>query len=232
VPRAEFLYDGNRLQHLVISISPERLEPYLQMAGNDVRYAIALYEWNTKVSEALYGVTQGLEVALRNSFHRTLSAAFAQEDWYEAAPLLPDQRTQVEQAKRRILSGRGTLTPGKVVAELMFGFWTSLAGTSYAQSLWDRHLKNAFGKRLGRKEVAHRLQIIRFLRNRVAHHESIIGKPGFPRELRRDFEQILEATEWVCSTTADWISHTCTFELHYSARPASLTAMESETLAR
>lgn len=221
MPRAEFLYNVSGLQLLVVSISPERLEPYLQIAGGDIRYAIALYEWNTKVSEALYGVTQGLEVALRNAFHRALCTAFAREDWYEVASLETDQRTQVDQAKQRIRSDGRTVTPGRVVAELMFGFWTALTGRAYAQSLWDRHLNRAFRRRLGRKDVAQRLKIIRFLRNRVAHHESIIGKPGSPRDLRQDFEQILEATDWICSTTADWISQTCSFEVHYSARPAS-----------
>src|SRR5207249_10452364 len=38
---------------------------------------------------------------------------------------------------------RGTLF-FREIAELMFGFWTSLAGTDYAQTLWDRCLHKAF----------------------------------------------------------------------------------------
>jgi hypothetical protein len=185
------------------SLSVERLAPYLAMSTNDRRYAIALYEWNTKVSESLYGVMQGLEVTLRNSFHRVLATAYGKDDWYEVAPLLQNQKKQIQEAKPRILTDSRVVTPGRIVAELMFGFWTTLVGTDYAQTLWDKHLNNAFpAAKLSRKVVASRLQKIRFLRNRVAHHESIIGKLGKERNLQEDLGQILECLGWICPTTA------------------------------
>jgi hypothetical protein len=102
----------------------------------------------------------------------------------------------------------------------MFGFWTSLVGTDYAQTLWDKHLYLAFrATKVGRKTVAKRLKKVRFLRNRIAHHESIIGKRGYERNLKQDVSEIIETTSWICPITAQWIAHTSSFELNYAKRP-------------
>jgi hypothetical protein len=219
--KQSFIYDESELKLLERSLSAERLGPYLQMAKGDRRYAIALYEWNTKVSEALYGVTQGLEVALRNSFHEVLTAAYNRDDWYEVAPLLSEQIKQVGAAKSRIIGDGRVLTSGRVVAELMFGFWTALCGKAYAQQLWDQHLHKAFRTaRVGRKAAAKRLAKIRFLRNRVAHHECIIGRLDNERNLRQDCREIFEALGWICDSTARWVASTSSFDQHYAVRPA------------
>ncbi len=223
----DFTYDEADLSLLERSISAERLTPYLAMAHSDSRYAIALYEWNTKVSEALYGVMQGLEVSLRNALHEVMTEAYAREDWYEIAPLLPEQVEQVRVAKARIVSAGRQVAPGRVVAELMFGFWTALTGTAYAQPLWDKHLYKAFRtKRVGRKTAAKRLHKIRALRNRVAHHECVIGKLGKERNLRKDCQEIFEALGWICDSTARWIVCTSSFHQHYCSKP---TDPKSET---
>lgn len=215
-----FLYDEVSLKLLRRSISTERLAPYEELADNNAAYAIYLYEWNTRVSESLYGIIQGFEVALRNAIHEVMSEHYKSEDWYETAPLLAEQRAQIEQAKKRIAKDGRSVTPGRFVAELMFGFWTALAGTDYAQSLWDKSLYRAFrGVRVGRKQAAERLKKIRFLRNRVAHHESIIGRIGHERDLRQDTKEILEAIGWICPTTAIWVAHTTSFDEQYAKRP-------------
>jgi len=216
----KFSYDADSLIALEKSISTERLTPYLALANGDRKYAILLYEWNTKLSEALYSINQGFEVTLRNAIHERMTMAFGSDRWYDCAPLQEEQAYQVQQAKQRIRHDGREITPGRVVAELMFGFWTSLAGTAYAQSLWDKHLHLVFReKRVGRKIVAKRLQKIRLLRNRVAHHESIIGKVGMERNLQQDVAEIIEATAWICRTTAKWITCNNTFDQHHENRP-------------
>jgi hypothetical protein len=225
VKNGAFIYDAVNLAKLERSISTERLGPYLELAENNRPYAIALYEWNTRVSEALYSIIQGLEVTLRNAIHEVLSEAYGRSDWYEVSPLLEEQRRQIQQAKGRVISDGRDLTPGRVVAELMFGFWTSLSGTDYAQSLWDTTLRKAFREaRVGRKAVAKRLKKIRFLRNRVAHHESIIGRLNNERDLRKDTREIFELLSWICSTTAQWVAHTSSFDVNYEKRPVNPNA--------
>lgn len=218
--QGQFQYDEKTLASLERSVSLERLQPYLDLADGDRVYALRLYEWNTKISEALYSILQGFEVTLRNSMHEVLSIAFGRPDWYDAAPLRPMEQQRVEEARRRIIDDGRLVTPGRMIAELMFGFWTSLLGTDYAQMLWDKHLYKTFREaRVGRKAVARRLKKVRFLRNRVAHHESVIGKKGQERDLRQDTREILEATSWICRTTAHWMACNSSFDANYSQRP-------------
>jgi hypothetical protein len=64
-----------------------------------------------------------------------------------------------------------------VVAELSFGFWTSLLSSDYERIFWQRILTDAFPlmpRRLrSRPKLAGRLHTLRRLRNRVSHHEPI-----------------------------------------------------------
>jgi hypothetical protein len=62
-------YTPLNLTSLTASISQERLQRYVTMAGRDAAQALRFYMWNMALSEALYGSLQGLEVTLRNKFH-------------------------------------------------------------------------------------------------------------------------------------------------------------------
>jgi hypothetical protein len=215
-----FLYDSPALEALENSLSVDRLLPYLNLAEGDKLYAIRLYEWNTKVSESLYSLIQGLEVTLRNKIHQVLSLDFGQQNWWDCCDLKGDQISTVHEAIERILDDEREPDPSRVVAELMLGFWISLFGTDYAQTLYDRHLWKCFpAQGVGRKTVAKNLKTIRFLRNRVAHHESVIGKLGFERNLRHDVQNILQVLGWMCPITARWVSANSSFDVQYDARP-------------
>jgi hypothetical protein len=211
-----FAYTNEQLDSLIATLSTDRLTPYLNAAGGDRLYAVRLYEWNTSLSESLYGVLQGLEVALRNSFHRVLATAFVRDDWYDVCGLEYDQQEDVRKAKGRIVRDGKVVVPCKVIAELTFGFWVSLVGPGYAQQIWDAHLHKAFVVPLGRKAVHRRLEKIRKLRNRVAHHESIIA-----RNLKSDYARILEAVHWMCPNTAKWIKSNSTFHPRFAAKPSA-----------
>lgn len=50
-----------------------------------------------------------------------------------------------------------------------------------------------------RRFVAERFDYLRFLRNRIAHHE-----PIFMRMLARDYASLLEVAEWMSPDLADW----------------------------
>jgi hypothetical protein len=45
--------------------------------GGDIERAIRVYEQNTLLAESLYGVLQGLEIALRNTIHAQLTTVAA-----------------------------------------------------------------------------------------------------------------------------------------------------------
>jgi len=94
------------------------------------------------------------------------------------------------------------ITHHKLIAELSFGFWTSLFGRKY-EEVWRHCLRKIFkdcNGKLVRKDIFPRLNEIRELRNRIAHHE-----PIFRREKFKDLEAILNLSEQICPVTAEWI---------------------------
>ncbi len=208
------------LQSLQIAISQERLARYLRAAKADSRTAIEMYRLNLSVSEMLYGVLHAFEVTLRNSMHDRLRAHFNTETWYMSASLDNWSHNQAIEAEQRCRDA-GSYSVGKVIAELNLAFWTSLTSRNNG-SLWDTCLCNAFPHAdpnyVGRKKVHAALSDIKRLRNRVAHHDRILGgkgqlyiglHPAIPdKELTLRPEAVLTAIGWICTDTAKWVEQT------------------------
>lgn len=66
--------------------------------------------------------------------------------------------------------------PGKVIAELMFGFWRYLSTTAHHHPLWIPYLHNAFTPGTHRKAVDGPVDHLHRLRNRIAHHEPLLRR--------------------------------------------------------
>ncbi|MWV48957.1 hypothetical protein GRS96_06650 [Rathayibacter sp. VKM Ac-2803] len=165
-----------------------------------------LYLWDRDVAAAAMADIAILEVALRNAMSEALERRAGRPDWYSEDVGLdnrslaaPSRAWQDVPANRR--------TPGRVVAQLMFGFWRNLLesggdiGTgplrrpvSY-ETLWRDDLHTAFpgGRAVAASEGAHYtrtwtlrvLKDIHALRNRAAHHEPILTGIPLPGEGRR-----------------------------------------------
>ena len=161
--------------------SQERLDSYLSNAkcNNSKTDALIAYSWNIELSQALYPALQILEITLRNSMHQAITNSFQTESWYELPFLHDREKTQVNQAKDSLKKNKKPLEKGRIVAELPFGFWTSLFDIRYehGQILWPKLLKPTFpflpkGQRT-RPFLSRELNRIRLLRNRVFHYEPI-----------------------------------------------------------
>lgn len=168
-------------RNVASALSVERLESY---AADDVTPTVSLarYLLNLALCESLYSPLQLCEVALRNGLHRHLSAKLGREDWYDAAafPLTAWGQAEITKAKEKIALARHELTPGRVVAELQFGFWTSLFEAHYEQRsgflpFGIRYIFPRMPKSLhNRKGIKRTLEEVRLLRNRVFHHERVV----------------------------------------------------------
>ncbi len=199
-------------------MSTDRLQRYERIAAGDVANALRLYMWNTALSEALYGPIQGLEVTLRNKIHERFATQLG-ACWYDVAAMRLQhvQQDQVLRAKQSLKQQGKPLDPPRIVAELHFGFWVGLFGPRYETHLWRPHLRRLFvnAPRAFLRKDAHRvLNEVRFLRNRIAHHEPILQAP-----LQRDYGLVLTAIGWLCATTALWVTHHSRFNDVYAARP-------------
>lgn len=148
-------------------------------AAQDQDHALELYTLNTKLSESLYIALQMLEVALRNRIDIVMVEKYGQDWLLDGTPLLIDrQKDQKEGAIRELEEARKQISAGQIVAALPFSFWTSMFNSEY-ETLWQQGFyrigRKQNGKGLTRKDISKPLTPIRILRNRIAHHEPILG---------------------------------------------------------
>jgi hypothetical protein len=174
-------------------LSRPRFAVYLAAAGNtDRRLALNLYEWNTAVSATFLHDLAHLEVALRNAYDTAIVAntPAGRSHWttdpYRLFPVRwraardgtrvdanQAPRKQIERAVRE--AGPGAV-PGKVIAELNFGFWRYLTTAAHHYPLWIPYLHNAFKPGTARQEVDKPVGRLHRLRNRIAHHEPLLHR--------------------------------------------------------
>jgi hypothetical protein len=178
---------GTYVGAIATALSTERLDAYgIGRAGDE---KIANYLWNLALCEAMYPALHGLEVTVRNAVFRAGATAFSGiatrhvPCWLDADPPLvhPADQPMLLAAKGRLRERGLALEPGRLVAELRFGFWTALFDVRYEHNkvLWPRLLGEGLLDPLSprsmrsRKHVSPLLNRMRLLRNRVFHHEPI-----------------------------------------------------------
>lgn len=208
-------FDANARQEVVDTLTAPRLSKYMWAAGQDVEHALHLYVLNTKVSAALMIDLHYVEVALRNKFDRELAARWG-ATWFDDPGFLAhaDQRMKdiiqkaLRDASKKKRPGH-PLPPGKVIAELTFGFWLQLTDRGLEHALWTPALHKAFAPRKAPKRSAFNqlLEKLRQLRNRVAHHE-----PIFHLDLVTAQQQVRDACLLLCPRTADLMDGTSTLK--------------------
>jgi len=203
------------------AISEERFAPYVVASFGDKAEALGLYELNTRVSASLYGPMQALEIALRNSFHTALTDAYGAW-WFDRGDVIWElfQRRRLADAHLDLVRDKKPLTPGRIVASLMFGFWTSCLANPYDDVLWRRGgLARAFatgGPKPKRTHVNRKLNPLRQIRNRIAHHEPILHF-----DLPKHHANILEILDWLNPAVSDWAATQSTFDATYDVVAAA-----------
>ena len=220
------VYTNEALDTLENYISGERLAAYYRLSRGDQWVALKLYEKNAQLSGALYPVIQGLEVTVRNSIHNLMSSRMGCPEWYDRFPFNNSERSEIDEAKERLRENGQPTTPGRIVSELTFGFWVKLTGRIYENTLWTPHLSRIFPIRVNRAIVHERLVQLKTLRNRIAHHERIIGRA---KTLPMEYADTIEAIRWISPTVADWVESHNNFNEQYAKkfpnkRPAVVAA--------
>lgn len=199
--------NSNEVIERVISI--ERLEPYLRHHGNNLDKAILHYKSNIAVSESFYPLLAVLEIGVRNCMDYQLSKRFDDKYWFENYEFIKiASRYQIDQiatARSNILAQKKIITSGKMIAELSFGFWTSLLDVKFEMTLW-KSLRLSFSncpKQIRkRKTMSAKFNGIRKLRNRIFHHEAIAWDLN---ALDTYKNEILEGIEWLDKGMLEWV---------------------------
>jgi hypothetical protein len=187
------------LAALKSALSEPRLEAYRLRPDEPLHAVLGRYLWNIALSMSFYPDLSLLEVTLRNNLHRVISGYYRTAAWYDLTPtvLTFHEREAIMKAKAELQKQKKPEEPDRLVAELSFGFWTSLLSTAYEQALWPRLLSSAFPhmprRERTRSKVAHRLHQIRLLRNRISHHEPIYRL----KNLGQHHDDLQEAIRWL-----------------------------------
>lgn len=216
---------------LAHAISPDRLGTYRAAAAQRGHDELALYVWDRDVAAAAIADIAILEVAMRNAMNEALVRLAGRPDWYCADVGLDDRsRDAVTRAWAGVPEARRT--SGRVIAQLMFGFWRYLleAGgdvgkgplkrsVSY-EDLWRSQMHRAFpggravagaeGAQFTRTWTLAVVKDVHALRNRAAHHEPLLTGIPLPGENRRitireGLASCLKLAEMLDRDLADWL---------------------------
>ncbi|AEB27220.1 hypothetical protein FNFX1_0272 [Francisella cf. novicida Fx1] len=144
------------------------------------------YKLNILESQKYYSSLAILEVALRNAIDTIFCNVYGSQWLLEKNILKPKQAQQVENAIALLEKRKELITHDKLVAELNFGFWTSLFSKAYDKQMRISNLTKIFNnlpnkqeKLVNRHLLGQKLNKIRIFRNRVFHYEKIIHKAEF-----------------------------------------------------
>lgn len=186
-------------------LSDERLAGYRAEPNEPIDITLERYLWNLRLCSAFYVPLHVLEIGFRNTVYQAFAQAHG-PDWLRNGKLLaPGDAAAVQNALSQLQTRRESTTVGKIIAELSFGFWTSLLTKRYESSLpmpthalfWPKLLSTAFPHMprhiRTRKNISIRLDHIRKLRNRVFHHEPIWKISDLVERHR----EIVEAVGWI-----------------------------------
>jgi hypothetical protein len=194
---------------LETALSGPRMRTYLRVAGNSREKALALHRWNGQVGAYLHYPIQIFELTLRNSVAAALSRHLG-DGWFTSHLLSHVSRDLIAKAQ-----AEGATTTPDTIACLSLGFWVALHNKRHAE-LWRRATHDAYIVRISHKRVRERLNAIRDLRNRVAHHEPVLRY-----KLDQLYSDLLETVSWMNTAARDEIDYVSTEPLrrHLAARP-------------
>lgn len=169
-----------------------RFGAYLPAAGQEPARALELYEWNSQLAAAVLHDIGHFEVALRNAYDAAIQKTWRGQSHWVDDPTSPVRREEIRRMKGRdvdihrrmrqkidkVRSRLGPKAPpGKIIAELPFGFWRYMITRAEREVLWMSHLHHAYPPGTDLRDVDHQIGLLHELRNRAAHHEPLFNQP-------------------------------------------------------
>lgn len=207
-------------QALTKLTSKRRLKSYRRAMDGHEMPALELYVLDSQLSSLMHGYFRQIEVVLREQINQALTAEYG-KFWFlidnnsTPAGLGNTCRDMVARAVKDLNREAGKYTsqsmhgisPDKIVAELMMGFWTKMLATpgdaDHKSTIWEAGVDQVFNLRhtsnLGEWEQHDAMTICQRLtwaRNRVNHCESVVF--GFPQKgMRHDGKQLRLSPELI-----------------------------------
>ena len=147
-------------------------------------------------SQELWIVISHLELVSRNLFSARLLDNFGDEFFRDGmGKLFPEDVARLNRARQHAVKrSLKDESCSRIIENLNFGFWTRLFTKRYESTFWAPILKSCLCSNAPRKRsvLEARFRQALELRNRIAHHETIL-KPRFEGAL----ESQLELLSWI-----------------------------------
>ncbi|WP_311244035.1 hypothetical protein [Microbacterium sp. WCS2018Hpa-23] len=189
------------------TLSAPRSATYVAAAGGDSLRAVELYGWNARVSAAFMLPAHFAEVATRNAAAEVLERLYGPSwPWNPTFEASLPANGRYNQRRDLVTTRLSNPTTGKVIAELKFVFWQKLFTGRNDTRLWAPRIASVFPYAPAmpaaslRNRVYQDLDVLRHLRNRLAHHE-----PVFTRNLLDDLTRTVDLIELRSRSTASWV---------------------------
>ena len=206
---------------LLPHLSPDRLSTYLRHSNNDIDLAVALYEWNTSISAAMWETLGHVEVVVRNTIATRLAGRHARlkrpRTWIDdpAGDLDGRATADIAAARTRLHAKGKPATEGQIISELNFGFWRFLVARRYQTTLWPT-LAGGFRHAPNRAiaGVEDPLRRLHDFRNRLAHHERV-----WNLDLQGRYNDMLDLLGYVDPAVRAWAEGTSRVTAVMQARP-------------
>jgi hypothetical protein len=202
--------------------SAARLGRYRASCNGDVARAAKAYVNNMLLADATMPMLNVLEIALKNGVHQRLITLYKRSDWWDSwvsDPSFAWQVREVVSAKAKLQRRAEALTPDKIIAELPFGFWSSLFNVQFQTNLW-KDLRLIFPRcpkpQRQRHTVSSALNQIREPRNRVFHHEQLLWLSPSLIDLHG---KAIEVIGWLDPKLPPWLAS-------YDRLPATWAAIQ------
>jgi hypothetical protein len=158
-------------------ISPARIHSFKNACKGNHELTLQLYLAHIQLSQAFYPLLSSLEVSLRNALDQCCITYFKDSDWIqkEKNGAFRYQRHIADSIAKAESKVAPRITHNRLVAELMFGFWTDF----FSKGVY-KILKGApytiftnLSKGTQRAQIYTTLNEVRLFRNRVYHNEPI-----------------------------------------------------------
>lgn len=186
-------------------ISAERFASFLEHTDGDRTLAFDLYLWHARIAGASLATLHHFEVALRNAIDRQLQGGDPQiqveRSWLlDPTTLNPPGIAKVRGVLARLEREGYPREHPRVIAALPFSFWKGLFARRYEQ-LWRTRLRHAFSGVGLRREILEPLTNLHLWRNRIAHHDSLLGQ-----DLQRRLDEMTYIANAIDPACGQWLT--------------------------
>jgi hypothetical protein len=201
-----------------LALPDSHLEPYLREASGDSALALELYSWNARISGDFWFPLHVCEVVARTSIAEAINNTYP--NWpYNKSFTRQLNKTSEENLQQTIQKLQKDEQSGpnseQIIANLTFSFWVHLLIVRY-QRIWDKQLTKVlpYVGTNNREQIHSEIKEVRDLRNKIAHHESILG-----RNLNNDYQNIISLIGYRCKITQKWVEDHQKVTRSFSEKP-------------